>query len=96
MRGVGKYNNKADMYEDIIYDLRDMATELEKVIYVNAQFNREGIDADRPKMSDFKGSSAIEMAGNLIIFWVLEEESRFASPRSAGENVDRGRSQRAV
>jgi replicative DNA helicase len=67
-------NNRADMLEDIIYDLKDLALEREIAVFCNAQFNREGIDALRPKMSDFKGSSAIEMAGNLILFWTLEQE----------------------
>jgi replicative DNA helicase len=74
MRNVGRHNNKADALEEIIYDLKDLATDLEKVVYVNAQFNREGIDAEKPKMSDFKGSSAIEMAGNLILFWTIEQD----------------------
>lgn len=74
MRGTSKYNSKADMLEEIIYDLKDLATEREIVVYVNAQFNRDGIDAERPKMSDFKGSSAIEMAGNLVLLWTLDAD----------------------
>jgi replicative DNA helicase len=74
MRNLGRHNNKADALEEIIYDLKDLATEMEKVVYVNAQFNREGIDSEKPKMSDFKGSSAIEMAGNLILLWTIEQD----------------------
>lgn len=74
MRSNTRSTNKADMLEEIIYDLKDLATDMEKVVYVNAQFNRDGIDSERPKMSDFKGSSAIEMAGNLILFWTLKQE----------------------
>lgn len=74
MKASTKSTNKADVLEEIIYDLKDLATDMEKVVYVLAQFNRDGIDAERPKMSDFKGSSAIEMAGNLILFWTLNQE----------------------
>lgn len=74
MRGVTKTNSKADMLEDIIYDLKDLAMERDMVVYANAQFNREGIDSDRPKMSDFKGSSAIEMAANIVLLWTLDQD----------------------
>lgn len=75
IRGNNPKQNKAEMYEDIIYDLKDLAMERNLVVYANAQFNRDGIDSDRPKMSDFKGSSAIEMAANLILFWTLDAEN---------------------
>lgn len=74
MRGMRRFNSTAEALEDIIYDLKDLATERELVVYANAQFNRDGIDSDRPKMSDFKGSSAIEMAANLILFWTVEQD----------------------
>lgn len=74
MRGIRQRNNTAELIEDIIYDLKDLAMERDLVVYANAQFNRDGIDSERPKMSDFKGSSAIEMAGNLILLWTLEQD----------------------
>lgn len=74
MRSTTKANSKADMLEDIIYDLKDLAMERDMVVYANAQFNREGIDSERPKMSDFKGSSAIEMAANIVLLWTLEQD----------------------
>lgn len=66
--------NRAEVLEEIIYELKDLALEKEKAVFCNAQFNRDGIDAIRPSMSDFKGSSAIEMAGNLILLWTLEQD----------------------
>lgn len=74
IRSPKRHNSTADMIEDIIYDLKDLAIEREMVVYVNAQFNRDGIDAQRPKMSDFKGSSAIEMAANIVLLWTLEQD----------------------
>lgn len=74
MRGVTKTANKAEMLEDIIYDLKDLAMERDMVVYANAQFNREGIDSERPKMSDLKGSSAIEMAANIVLLWTLNQD----------------------
>ncbi len=74
MRSLTRTNTKADMLEDIIYDLKDLAMERDLVVYVNAQFNRDGIDAERPKMSDFKGSSAIEMAANMVLLWTVEKD----------------------
>ena len=74
MKGVKKHNSMSEMLEDIIYDLKDLAIEREVVVYANAQFNRDGIDAERPKMSDFKGSSAIEMAANSVLLWTLEQD----------------------
>ena len=70
----GSQGNRAEVLEEIIYELKDLALEKEKAVFCNAQFNRDGIDAIRPSMSDFKGSSAIEMAGNLILLWTLEQD----------------------
>ena len=74
MRSITKSNNRADILEDIIYDLKDLAMERDIVVYANAQFNREGIDSERPKMSDFKGSSAIEMAANVVLLWTVNKD----------------------
>lgn len=76
--------NRAEVLEEIIYDLKDLAMEKEMAVFVNAQFNREGIDAIRPKMSDFKGSSAIEMAGNLILLWTLEQDVELSTGARKG------------
>lgn len=75
MRGSTKSNNKAEIIEDIIYDLKDLAMERDAVVYANAQFNRDGIDAEKPKMSDFKGSSAIEMAANVVLLWTVDKDA---------------------
>lgn len=84
--------NRADVLEDIIYDLKDLAMEQEKVVICNAQFNRDGIDSVRPKMSDFKGSSAIEMAANLILLWTLEQGSPQDRYRTGKLWIEAGRS----
>lgn len=76
MRSPSRSTNKADVMEEIIYDLKDLATEREIVVYANAQFNREGIEAEKPTMAHFKHSSAIEMAGNLVLLWTLEKQPR--------------------
>lgn len=77
--------SKADVLEEIIYDLKDLSVEFEAVVVTAAQFNREGIDATRPKMSDFAGSSAIEKAGNLILLWQLNQEASTISGNREGE-----------
>jgi replicative DNA helicase len=69
-----KSNNRAESLEAIYYEAKDLATDLELTVYMNAQFNRQGIQSDRPRMSDFDGSSAAEKAGNLIILWALEDD----------------------
>lgn len=74
VRSNSRSSNRAEVLEEIIYDLKELATDLERVVYVNAQFNREGIGTEKPSMSNFKGSSAIEMAGNLILLWTLKQE----------------------
>jgi len=93
MKGEDVRNKStADILEGIIYGLKDLATELEKAVYVNAQFNRDGIDSARPKMSDFKGSSAIEMAANLILFWTLEQDmDEFSKAREGELWIEAGR-----
>jgi replicative DNA helicase len=60
--------------EGIFYDLKELAQNEEIVVYLNAQFNREGIESERPRMSHLDGSSAGEKAGNLIIMWTLERD----------------------
>lgn len=84
MRGRDTHN-RADMLEEIIYELKDLALEKEQAVFCNAQFNREGIDATKPKMSDFKGSSAIEMAGNLILLWTVEQDVDFNTRARKGK-----------
>lgn len=65
-------SSRAEKLEEIVYALKDLAVKHEIVVYANAQFNREGIKSGRPNMSHFEGSSAIEKAANLAIFWTLE------------------------
>lgn len=74
VRPETRHNNRAEDLEAIYYDLKEMAQDLEVAVYVNAQFNRQGIRAERPSMSDFDGSSAAEKAGNLILLWQIENQ----------------------
>ena len=74
MRPDRKHNNRAEDLEQIYYDAKELAQDLELAVYVNAQFNRSGIKSDRPTMADFDGSSAAEKAGNLILLWELEQD----------------------
>lgn len=73
MRPEQKRNNRADDLEQIYYDAKELAQDLEVAVYILAQFNRTGIKSDRPTMADFDGSSAAEKAGNLILIWELGE-----------------------
>jgi len=91
MKGNRRTETKADMIEDIIYDLKDLAIEREMVVYANAQFNRDGIDAQRPKMSDFKGSSAIEMAANIVLLWTLQQDADVDNARHGELWIEAGR-----
>jgi len=74
MRPDRKNNTRAEDLEQIYYDAKELAQDLEVAVFVNAQFNRSGIKSDRPTMADFDGSSAAEKAGNLIILWDLEQD----------------------
>lgn len=74
MRPDQKKNNRAEVLEQIYYDAKELAQDLEIAIYMLAQFNGEGIKSDRPTMVNFDGSSAASKAGNLILLWELEPE----------------------
>lgn len=91
MRPEVKRNTRADDLEQVYYDLKDLAQELELAVYVNAQFNRTGIKSDRPTMSDFDGSSAAEKAGNLIILWNLEDEKTINNTKRGKLWIEAGR-----
>lgn len=91
MQGKGDAQNRADMLEGIIYGLKDLALEREKAVFCNAQFNRDGIDAVRPRMSDFKGTSAIEMAGNLVLLWTLDQNTDPEGARPGKLWIEAGR-----
>lgn len=71
---VVKNQNRSEVLEAIYYDLKELAHDLQLVVYANTQFNRIGIKAQRPSMADFDGSSAAEKAGNLILIWDLDRE----------------------
>lgn len=66
--------SRTEKIEEAIYDLKELAMKHEIVIYTAAQFNREGIKADKPTLAHFDGSSAIEKAANLALFWQLDKE----------------------
>lgn len=73
VRPSTRKQNRSDELEAVYYDLKEMAQDLEIVVYLLSQFNREGIKAARPTMANFDGSSAAEKAGNLILIWELEK-----------------------
>lgn len=74
VRPATKKQNRSDELEAVYYDLKEMAQDLEIVVYLLSQFNREGIKSVRPTMANFDGSSAAEKAGNLILIWELEKQ----------------------
>lgn len=74
VRPNSKKQNRSDELEAVYYDLKEMAQDLEVVVYLLSQFNREGAKKQRPTMFDFDGSSAAEKAGNLILIWELEKQ----------------------
>lgn len=53
--------------------------------------HRESIDAQRPKMSDFKGSSAIEMAANIVLLWTLQQDADVDNARHGELWIEAGR-----
>lgn len=69
-----RHESRTAKIEEAIYELKEIAMRYEVVVYTAAQFNREGIKSERPTMAQFDGSSAIEKAANLVLFWTLEKE----------------------
>lgn len=74
MRGERKNASRVERIEEVFFDLKELAMKEEIVVYTPAQFNREGIKAERPTLAHFDGSSAIEKTANLGIFWTLETD----------------------
>lgn len=84
---------RVERIEEAIYDLKELAMKHEIVVYTAAQFNREGIKSDRPTLADFDGSSAIEKAANLALFWTLDKEFDHAIDGRKGQMwIELGRS----
>ncbi|HUF04345.1 MAG TPA: DnaB-like helicase C-terminal domain-containing protein [Aridibacter sp.] len=81
---------RANILDMIVYGLKDLAMQEDLAVTVLAQFNREGIEAQRPKMYHFEGSSSIEKAGNIVILWTLG--GTFGGERSGSIWIEAARS----
>lgn len=66
--------SRFDRIEEAMVDMKELAMKHQIVVYTAAQFNREGIKAERPTLSHFDGSSAIEKTANLGLLWTLEPD----------------------
>lgn len=93
LRTDKRNTSRTERIEEAIYDLKELAMKHEIVMYTAAQFNRNGIKSERPTLADFDGSSAIEKAANLAIFWTLDKEfDVYADGRKGRLWIEVGRS----
>lgn len=66
--------NPAATLEKIMNELQYLATELNIVIFIAAQFSREEKDVEFPKLSSFKGSSSIEQNSSVVLLMSSPEK----------------------
>ena len=80
MHGGGtRFDNAVKELEFISHGIKSLAKELHVPIIVISQFNRGAADAEKPRLSDLKGASALEQDADIVILLkpdptVAEEE----------------------